>query len=248
MRLLFDARGVRTELELAPGTWTVGGGVDDGVRFPGLPPGVVELELSPERAWIRCRVCRPVGRAILEPGTRRWLLPGERVQLSGKAWLQVDRSTPELGTRALVRSLLEPGSAEASSAAALICVVGEDAGSIFPLLGSAPELGRLPGCLVRLRDRCVSRRHLRLLRARGVHRVEDLGGRNRARCNGRWLRSGLLLSDGDLIEVGRSLLHYRAEAAEPGGVDVDRGEAAEGAPAGGLTSSGKGRPVPPAAP
>ena len=54
----------------------------------------------------------------------------------------------------------------------------------------APEIGRLPGCAVRLGDGAVSRRHLQLLREGGAHRLRDLGGRNRARCNGRWLRAG----------------------------------------------------------
>ena len=35
---------------------------------------------------------------------------------------------------------------------------------VFPLLGAAPELGRLPGCAVQLSDGAVSRRHLQLVR------------------------------------------------------------------------------------
>jgi Inner membrane component of T3SS, cytoplasmic domain len=214
MRVHFEAGGVHSELELHPGTWTVGSGADDGIRFPGLPPRLLELEITDVQVWVRCHVARPVGRAVLVPGIRRWLLAGERVRLTRDAQLRIEEGSPPAGTAALVRSLLE-GTPQASAAAALICVAGEDAGWSFPLLGSAPELGRLPACAVRLRDGAVSRRHLQLLREGATYRVRDLGGRNRARWNGRWLRSGVLLADGDLLAVGRSLLHYRAEAQAP---------------------------------
>ncbi|HUM12357.1 MAG TPA: FHA domain-containing protein [Myxococcaceae bacterium] len=230
MHVRFEARGVSSELELQPGTWTVGGGDDDGIRFPGLPPRIVELDLAEDRVWVQCNEPRPVGRARLDAGIRRWLLPGERVRLSRQTelWVQAPAETP--ATVALVRSLLEPGDGWAWSAAALlVCVAGADAGSVFPLAGPAPELGRLPGCAVRLGDGAVSRRHLQLVREGDRHRVRDIGGRNRARCNGRWLRSGLLLSDGDVLGVGRSLLHYRA----------GRGP---------LTASETAPPAPPAAP
>ena len=213
MQLRFEARGIDSELELRPGTWTVGGGPDDGIRYPGLPPGLLTLELDPDRIWLRCAEPRRVGKAMLAPGTLRWLLPDERVRLSRLARLWVESTSRHAATAAVLRSLLEPGAApDASAAAALICVAGPDVGTVFPLAGSALELGRLPGCVVRLGDGAVSRRHLGLVRQEGTHRVVDLGGRNRARCNGRRLRSGHLLAAGDILAVGRSLLHYRPEA------------------------------------
>jgi len=237
MHIRFEARGVGSELELQPGTWTVGGGADDGVRFPGLPPRLLDLDVTEERVWVRCAEARAVGRAVLDPGIRRWLLPGERVRLSGEAQLWVEPVAERPDTVALVRSLLAPAGAPLCSAApVLTCVAGEDAGAIFPLVGPAPELGRLPACAVRLRDGAVSRRHLQLVREGRVHRVRDLGGRNRARCNGRWLRAGVRLSDGDLLGVGRSLLHYRGEAQE------------RARPASRLTASATAPPAPPGAP
>lgn len=237
MHVRFEARGVGSELELQPGTWTVGGGVDDGVRFPGLPPRLLELDLFDDRVWVRCTAPRPVGRAVLEPGIERWLLPGERVRLSRAAQLWTDAPATAPSTLVLVRSLLDPARPPACSAAALLtCVAGKDTGAVFPLLGAAPELGRLPGCAVQLSDGAVSRRHLQLVREAGGHRVRDLGGRNRARCNGRWLRSGRLLADGDVLAVGRSLLHYRAGAPE------------RPRPVTPLTASGTAPPAPPGAP
>jgi len=232
MHVRFEARGIGSELALEPGTWTVGGGEDDGIRFPGLPPRLVELDLAEDRVWVRCTEPLPVGRAVLDAGVRRWLLPGDRIRLSREAQLWVEPPAEAPATVALMRALLGPGDAlSCSAAAALVCVAGLDSGSVFPLAGPAPELGRLPACAVRLHDGAVSRRHLQLLREGDRHRVRDLGGRNRARCNGRWLRSGLLLSNGDLLGVGRSLLHYRAAGS---------GTA--------LTSSVTAPPAPPAAP
>ena len=247
MHVHFEARGVGSELELQPGTWTVGSAEDDGIRFPGLPPRLLELDLEENRAWVRCSQPLRVGRAVLESGVRRWLLPGEVVRLSRRAQLRVAAVAEPAGTLALVRSLLEPGGTPVSSAAAaLVCVAGADAGTVFLLAGSALELGRSPTCAVQLGDTAVSRRHLQLLRdPAGTHRVRDLGSRNRTRCNGRWLRSGRLLVDGDVLAVGRSLLHYRRESPEAGrSADPE----ANGRRADALNASGTAPPVPPAAP
>ena len=240
MHVRFEARGVGSELALQPGTWTVGGGDDDGIRFPGLPPRLLELDLAEERVWVRCFEPRPVGRAALDAGVRRWLLPGERVRLSREAQLWVEPPAEAPATVALVRSLLESLDAwGCSAAAALVCVAGVDAGAVFPLAGPAPELGRLPGCAVRLNDGAVSRRHLQLVLQGGRHRVRDLGGRNRARRNGRWLRPGTLLLDGDVLGVGRSLLHYRAGSAPA--APVTSSATAPPAPRAAASDDGAGR-------
>jgi Inner membrane component of T3SS, cytoplasmic domain len=247
MHVRFEARGVGSELELQPGTWTVGGAEDDGVRFPGLPPRLLELELQADRAWLRCTRPLRVGRAVLEPGIRRWLLPGEVVRLSRHALLSVAPPSGPAGTLALVRSLLELGSTPLCSAApALVCVAGADAGAVFLLAGPAVELGRSPTCAVQLGDGAVSRRHLQLMRdPGGAHRVRDLGSRNRTRCNGRLLRSSRLLVDGDVLAVGRSQLHYRRESPEPCR-SADEGEREQRPDA--VSASGTGPPAPPAAP
>ncbi len=252
MHVRFEARGMGSELALEPGTWTVGGGDDDGIRFPGLPPRLLELDLADDRVWVRCAEPRRVGRAVLDAGLRRWLLPGERVRLSREAQLWIEPPLAAAGTVALVRALLAPGDAWAcSAAAALLCVTGVDAGAVFPLAGPAPELGRLPACSVQLHDGAVSRRHLQLVREGDRHRVRDLGGRNRARCNGRWLRPGSLLTDGDLLGVGRSLLHYRAGSGAAPLTPPHQGDAcgaAQGRGASMLSASATDPPAPPAAP
>jgi pSer/pThr/pTyr-binding forkhead associated (FHA) protein len=219
MQVQFEARGVGSALELQPGTWTVGGAADDGIHFPGLPPRLLELDVELDRTWVRCTRPLRVGRAVLEAGVRRWLLPGEPLRLSRQAQIRIAPPTEAAGTMALVRSLLEPGGTPISSAApALVCVAGPDAGTVLLLAGPLLEVGRSPACAIRLGDAAVSRRHLELvLDPGGTHRARDLGSRNRTRCNGRWLRRSRLLSDGDLLAVGRSLLHYRRASPGAGG-------------------------------
>jgi hypothetical protein len=248
MHVRFEARGVGSELELQPGTWTVGGAEDDGVRFPGLPPRLLELDLAEDRVWVRCHRPCPVGRALVQPGVYRWLLPGERIRLSRRVFLWVEPGSEVPSTRALLRSLLGSGEAGLCSAApTLVCVAGADAGSVFPLFGPAVELGRGLACAVRLSDGAVSRRQLRLVEARGMHRVLDLGGRNRVRRNGRWLRSGVLLADGDLLAVGRSLLHYRSGSPDPADVGGKTEVAAGGPEEEPLSASARDPPGPPRA-
>ena len=231
MHVHFEARGVGSALELEPGTWTVGGAEDDGIRFLGLPPRLLELDVEPDRAWVRCARPLRVGRAVLEASIRRWLLPGEAVRLSREAEIRIAPPTEAPGTMALVRSLLQRGEAPVSTvASALVCVAGPDAGTVFLLAGPSLELGRAPDCAIQVADGAVSRRHLELvLDSCGTHRVKDLGSRNRTRCNGRWLRSSRLLSDGDLLAVGRSLLHYRraSRGAERSGDADVRGRGPE---------------------
>jgi hypothetical protein len=236
---------VGSELELQSGTWTVGGGENDGVRFPGLLPRLLELDLGEDRVWVRCHHPCAVGRALLQPGVHRWLLPGERIRLSRRVFLWVEAPSEAPCTRALIRALLGSGEAGLCSAAPLlVCVAGADAGSVFPLVGPAVELGRALACAVRLSDGSVSRRQLRLVEARGTHRVLDLRGRNRVRRNGRCLRSGALLADGDLLAVGRSLLHYRRGSPEPATEVAAGGPAEDPVP---LSASATAPPAPPGA-
>ena len=222
-----------------PGTWTVGGGTDDGIRFPGLLPRLLELDLTEDRVWLRCTAPCPVGRAMLGPG-RPPLAPSGRTRPALRAGLALGRGCRRgachRGSRPLPARTRGRRSLRRAPAGMR---GGPDAGRVFPLVGPVTEVGRLPGCAVQLGDGAVSRRHLQLVGEGGVHRVRDVGRRNRARCNGRWLRArkGVLLADGDLLEVGRSLLHYRAPDEEP---PLTASETAPPAPPGAPSDAGAG--------
>jgi hypothetical protein len=211
MRFLCEAGPTTSELELQPGSWTVGGGLEDGVRLPGLSAGLIALEITETNAWVRSAREVVVGRAPLRADTRRLLLPGEAVELGGGLRLRRPAQTAPIATLALLQSWVREGGARSPSAAAeLVCVAGQDAPAAFPLVGGPLELGRHPDCAITLQDRAISRRHARLVQRGNTHRLEDLGGPNPTRRNGRRLRAPSLLEEGDVIEIGRTLLRYVA--------------------------------------
>lgn len=65
------------------------------------------------------------------------------------------------------------------------------------LIGRAAE-----GMTFRLRERNISRRHARFVRAGGAVFVEDLGSRTGTRVNGERIAARRRLREGDLIEIG----------------------------------------------
>jgi len=77
-----------------------------------------------------------------------------------------------------------------------------------------------------LPDPWASTEHARLSRSGSTWLIEDRGSRNGVRLNGRSVTSQVL-ADGDLIELGHTLLYYRqgAAAADTGGPDFVPAEA-----------------------
>lgn len=62
----------------------------------------------------------------------------------------------------------------------------------------------------RIADPYMSGRHARVFRRDGVDHIEDMGSRHGTRVNDRSVDGEQPLNDGDVIEVGRSLLLYRS--------------------------------------
>jgi Inner membrane component of T3SS, cytoplasmic domain len=236
MRFHFHAGAEASELDLRSALWTVGGGPADGVRIAGLPTALLQLAVTPGSVWLRGARPLRVGRAPLDPRTWRLLLPGEAVDLGAGRTLRLPPA-PAAGTEELLRALaLDLRPLPRCAAAVLVAVAGPDAGETFSLPGPSADVGRLEAAPVCLRDRAVSRRQLRLVRLGEGHRAEPCPGPNPVRCNGRRLRAPVLLREGDVLGVGRTLLCYFPPAP-----DVDGGPPR-------LTSGGTGRPAPPAAP
>jgi pSer/pThr/pTyr-binding forkhead associated (FHA) protein len=85
-------------------------------------------------------------------------------------------------------------------------------------------LGRGRAADVRLGDGLASRRHARLTRAGAHWLVHDLGSKNGVRVNGRRAAAGgALLSPGDRVAMGASLLLFEAP---PGEAEAPRSERA----------------------
>jgi Sigma-54 interaction domain/FHA domain/Homeodomain-like domain len=81
-------------------------------------------------------------------------------------------------------------------------------------------------------DPRMSARHACLVRVGDEFFVEDLGSRNGTRVNGTQLSGRTALADGDLVEVGHTLLRYRSALSVPidAPADADSADDAPGGP------------------
>jgi len=102
-----------------------------------------------------------------------------------------------------------------SRAATLTCLTGADVGRAFTLAEACTDLGRGAEVSVRLRDMAVSRRHARILHQEGAFLLEDLGSPNGVYLNGKRIEAPGAMKEGDVIELGRTLLRFQAPVDEP---------------------------------
>lgn len=84
------------------------------------------------------------------------------------------------------------------------------AGSRRLLLGEGPnEIGRDPNAGIWLDEPLVSRRHARITVADGSAFLEDLGSKNCTLVNDRPVAGPTPLNDGDLLQIGSTILTFR---------------------------------------
>jgi hypothetical protein len=219
MHFEFEHLGSVSHFELAEGEHLLGGGEEDAVRLEGLPARLLTLRVEGERLLVEASRPFSVEGVAVPPGVARLLLPGEALCLPGQmrlCALPAAGSTRSLGTQALLRGLLrEPDAAPPGRAATLTCLTGLDLGRSFALAQDAQDIGRGAQAQLRLRDRTMSRAHARVRRQGEGFGVEDLGSPNGLYVNGHRLRGEALLADGDVLELGQTLLRYQAPLSEP---------------------------------
>jgi len=93
----------------------------------------------------------------------------------------------------------------------LVVIFGRDRGRHFDLSpGGELVIGRDPGLIHRLNDRSISREHIELIHHRRDNKcfVHDMRSRNGARVNGKKLIHTREIRDGDIIQVGYTLMVY----------------------------------------
>lgn len=218
MKLEISEDGARTLVEVPEGASTVGGADSDRVKVKGVPARLLTLVVEGGAVVVEGRRPLLVDRLSCPAGQKRLLLPGETVHLGDRAWLrhpgdarlEVPRSGAE--TMAVARELLGALEAPPSRAGSLQCLTGLDLGRSFPLPDGQTELGRGESAAIRVRDRHASRRHARITVREGGLWIEDLGTPNGLRVNGQHVSKPRLLMDGDLIEVGTTLMRYGGPA------------------------------------
>jgi hypothetical protein len=218
MKLDIHQAGESTELEIPDGLVTVGGDPSDTVRIEGLPPRVLELAVTGAHVKLCPREVLTVDDVLVPRNVSRLLLPGEKVSLSDDVVLRVvppSKEAPFPGTAAVLKQLLSgPAHLTATKAAGFTCLTGRDMGRRFFITGDRCLIGRATDAKVNLRDRAVSRHHARIRKGREGYYVEDLGSPNGLFVNGTRLRTIRILNEGDILEVGRSLLRYTGPAPE----------------------------------
>lgn len=248
--------GGAQRLDLADGTVTVGGGPADDIRLEGLPHGLLTLTLFGEHVSVMAQRSVRVGDALFPARRARLLVFGEDLKLPNDVVLRRARpegAVPEratVGTAFVADGLLAGDDSRPSRAATLTCVAGDDAGRVFALPFDEASLGRSPEADVQLTDRLVSRRHARLSRrSSGFVLLPAPDAMNGLKVNGRLVKRERLLSTGDVVELGRTLLRFEEAAAAPAP------QAREGAPGGRQEATAvepgpraRPAPVPPPAP
>jgi len=219
MRFEFEHLGTTTPFELFEGVHLLGGGPDDDIHLEGLPPKLLSLRIEAQRLMVEAARTFTVNGVLVPPGVPRLVLPGEALGLPDDMGLRVLQEAigeRGVGTVALLKGLLtgtnEPGP---SRAATLTCLTGLDVGRVHALAESCTEIGRGSEVALRLRDRAVSRTHARILYSESHFTLEDLGSPNGVFLNGQRVETCAPLTDGDVIELGRSLLRFQDAVEEP---------------------------------
>ncbi|MFP5245528.1 MAG: FHA domain-containing protein, partial [Thermoanaerobaculia bacterium] len=94
--------------------------------------------------------------------------------------------------------------------------------NVWPLLDSEYTIGRLPSNAISISDGSVSGQHARIVRTPDGFALEDLQSRNGTFVNGERVTERRLLTDGDLIRIGKVIMTFnlardaqRAETTQP---------------------------------
>lgn len=219
MRFEFEHLGTTTPFELPEGQHLLGGGPEDHIRLDGLPPGLLALRIEARQLMVEAARTLPVSGVFAPPGVPRLVLPGEVLELPEGMCLRVLPEAPDergVGTVAVLKGLLTgaPGLAP-SRAATLTCLTGLDVGRTHALAEACTELGRGREATLRLRDRTVSRAHARILQGEDGFALEDRDSPNGVYLNGQRVKGRAPLSDGDVLELGRTFLRFQAPVKEP---------------------------------
>lgn len=220
MHFEFEHLGTTTPFELAEGQHRLGGDPEDHVQLAGLPPGLLTLSIEGSRLTVESVQTFMVNGVLVPPGVPRLVVPGEVVGLPEEMRLKVLQSAQGaergMGTMAVLKHLLTDGEGLGTSRApTLTCLTGLDTGRTFALAEAKTDIGRGTEVDLRIRDRAVSRAHARILREGSAFTVQDLGSPNGVFVNGHRVKRNSRLRDGDVIELGQTILRFQGAVEEP---------------------------------
>jgi pSer/pThr/pTyr-binding forkhead associated (FHA) protein/CRP-like cAMP-binding protein/Pyruvate/2-oxoacid:ferredoxin oxidoreductase delta subunit len=171
-------------------TLRIGRGSMNAVQLP-------DVEISRQHAEIYCEQGDP------------WIVDLGSANGTFVNGVRVSRAKISVGDR--IR-LGETEFAVESNVLQLLVLDGPDKGRQFMLEKTVMLLGRDTACDARLTDIEASRRHAEIRSEDGRHVLVDLGGVNGTYLNGRRLREPTLLSAGDYITLGNTLIVFGTDA------------------------------------
>ncbi len=223
MRIDIIWNGETTTVDLADGLATVGGHVSDGICIEGLPAGLLTLRLQGEHLSVTAERSVRIGDAVFPARVARLLIDGEDLMLPNDVVIRrvVDQqrrdSRMTVGTAFVAQELLSGNlSAEHTRAATFTCVTGLDQGRVFPIPFEDNVIGRADDAAIRIRDRAVSRHHVRLVRAARQCTLQLItSSMNGVYVNGLLLKKDTVLKTGDVVEVGQTILRFDTSERAP---------------------------------
>ncbi len=212
-----------TTVDLADGLATVGGSPADGICVEGLPHGLLTLRLEGSHLSVTAQRSVRVGDALFPARVARLLIEGEDLKLPNDVVIrrvvdQKKRDSRKLMATAFVAQELLSGDlhAEDTRAATFTCVTGLDAGRVFPIPFDDNIIGRSDEAAIRIRDRAVSRQHVRLVRDGRDYKLSLVSSSmNGVYVNGLLLKKDTVLHTGDVVEVGQTIIRFDTSERAP---------------------------------
>lgn len=212
-----------TTVDLADGLATVGGSPADGICVEGLPHGLLTLRLQGSHLSVTAQRSVRVGDALFPARVARLLIEGEDLKLPNDVVIrrvvdQKKRDSRKLMATAFVAQELLSGDlhAEDTRAATFTCVTGLDAGRVFPIPFDDNIIGRSDEAAIRIRDRAVSRQHVRLVRDGRDYKLSLVSSSmNGVYVNGLLLKKDTVLHTGDVVEVGQTIIRFDTSERAP---------------------------------
>lgn len=194
--------------EVAKRNLSIGGTEADDLVFSGLPAALVTVRFAAGHWLVKTTEPLVIGGSLCPARILRLWLPSEELELPGGTRLRVPQVAPsrERGTATLLAGLMRHDAVSHVAAPTFTCLTGLDMGHRFVAPGQHTTIGRGEDADVQIRERAVSRRHARVNRTSTGWQLTDCGSPNGIFVNGKRITEPYVLRDGDVLELGHSLL------------------------------------------
>lgn len=214
MNLDLTLRGETRSFPLKHGLYRIGGHAHDDFKVQGMPHRIATVRVEGERVLVTAALNLRVGSMVLTARTPHQLHLNEAVCLDNGLTLRLRGASAEAPsgrmTRTVqsIRGLLSLLGGRKVSAS-LTCIAGQDVGTSFLLARRSAVIGRGLEAEVQLKDRAVSRRHMRVLRESDGFHLEVMPSTNPVYVNGKKVAAAkVALNAGDVLEIGTTLLRF----------------------------------------